>query len=67
LYELDVPATLLGQSQKLYQQTNPAGINHGNLSEVDDNASIPAAKCILDGLAQAVHGGTRFERSPKLN
>jgi hypothetical protein len=67
LYQLDVSAALLGRGQKAHQQTDSAGIDHGHLGEIYDDASVSAADCLLHDLAQIVHGGTDPERSPKLD
>jgi hypothetical protein len=67
LHQFDVPATLLGGSQKAHQQANPAGIDHGHFGQVDHNASVAAAQCLLDGLAQAVNCWACAESSPELN
>src|SRR5208282_798 len=67
LHQLDVPAELLGRSQKAHQQANSAGIDHGHFGQVEHNASVATAHCLLDGLAQAVHGLPHPERSSELN
>src|SRR5208282_822293 len=67
LHKLDVPAELLGGSQKAHQQANPAGIDHGHFGQVEHNTSVAAAHCLLHGLAQAIHRLAHPERSSELN
>jgi hypothetical protein len=67
LHELDVSANLLGVSQKSNQQTDSAGIDHGNFGEVKDEVCVSVVKGLLKGLAQTIHGGAHSERSPKLH
>jgi len=64
---LEVSALLLDDGQKPYQQPDSAGINHGDFGEVHDNASVPVAQCLLQSLAQTIHGRAHSEWPPELN
>ena len=62
-----IAATLAGGGQRFHEYPYAAGIDHGNLGEIKDNAGIAVAEGVVQGLAEFVYRRTQSQGSPQLD
>jgi hypothetical protein len=67
IQQLDRTSLLLGGSQDLHQQPDPAGIDPGNFAQVHHDARIAAGQQIVQGLPEAIYCVTQIQPATQLD
>src|SRR4051812_9232524 len=61
IHELEGAAALLGDGEQADKRADAARVDHGNVSDVDDDVAIAVAKKVFDGLTKRIDGAADLQ------